>query len=132
MLDEKAPRTMMHDIHHKLFLRSDRHNCAVLHPNGSAGMREQRRALCVFTARERFDLLQDAMSVACGPEMCVSCRVHIVYPNECVPRPVSQARHPACVRVAASQGVFFMWRCVHTCPVCVMKVLWAGVRTEPR
>lgn len=37
----------------------------------------------MFTAGERFDLLQDAMSVVCGPKMCVFRKVHIVYLSEC-------------------------------------------------
>ena len=80
--------------------QEDQHNCAVLHQNGSAGMREQRRALCVFTAGERFDLLQDAMSVVCGPKMCVFRKVHIVYLSECASvclKPGSCARCPVCV-----------------------------------
>lgn len=39
--------------------------------------------VCVFTDRERFDLLQDAMSVVCGSEMRVFHRVNIVYSSEC-------------------------------------------------
>lgn len=40
----------------------------------------------MFTAEESFDLLQDAMSVVCGPKVCVCCvfrKGHIVYFTEC-------------------------------------------------
>lgn len=42
-----------------------------------------RACVRVCTAGESFDLLQDAMSVVCGPEMRVFHRVNIVYASEC-------------------------------------------------
>lgn len=45
----------------------------------------------MFTAGERFDLLQDAMSVVCGPKMCVFRKVHIVYLSECASVCLSQS-----------------------------------------
>lgn len=79
-----------------------------------AKTREQRRVSSVFTGGKAFDLLQDAMSVVCGPEMCVFHKAHIVYLSvcECAPRPVSHARCPlAC-----------FWQCPSECFVSVVSV----------
>lgn len=75
----------------------------------------------MFTAREGFDLLQDAMSVVCGPKMCVFRRVHIVYSSECASVSLSQSHvlPPVCVCACALLSVLFMWCCVHTRLVCV-------------
>lgn len=78
-----TPPTMMNGSCNELFLEKISIIVPCFTKNSSVGMREQRRALYVFTAGERFDLLQDAMSVFCGPKMCVFRKVHIVYSGEC-------------------------------------------------
>lgn len=110
----------MNDTCNKLVSQKHQHNCAMLHQNCSAGMRGQRRALCVFTAGERFDLLQDAMSVVCGQKMCVFRKVHIVYLSECafVGSSQSLALSSLCVCVCVLLSVLFMqcaWSCVCMC-----------------
>lgn len=62
----------MNDSCNELFLKTISGIVPCFTKNSSVGMREQRRVPCVFTAGERFDLLQDAMSVVCGTKnVCV-------------------------------------------------------------
>lgn len=72
----------------------------------------------MFTAGERFDLLQDAMSVVCGPKMCVFRKVHIVYLSECAFVGSSQSLALSSLCVCALLSVLFMqcaWSCVCMC-----------------
>ena len=95
-------------------------------------MREQRRALCVFTAGERFDLLQDAMSVVCGPKMCVFRKVHIVYLSECASvclKPGSCACCPVCVCLCVCMCVCVCFWVFCLC-VCMCNVSLLGWRQD--
>lgn len=86
----------------------------------------------MFTAREGFDLLQDAMSVVCGPKMCVFRRVHIVYSSECACVSLSQSHvlHPVCVCLCLAECFVYVVLCAHTSCVCVCNVNLLGWRQD--
>lgn len=84
-------RTMTSDRGSKSFPRGDQPRRCLNAPKNTAPWGALSLCACVsvsvcvraFTARGRFDLLQDAMSVVCGPKMCVFRGAHIVYLSEC-------------------------------------------------
>lgn len=77
--------------------------------------------VCVFTASERFDLLQDAMSVVCGPKMCVFRRAHIVYLSECASVSSSQSHMlapPPRACLCLAECFVYAALCAHMSDVC--------------
>lgn len=84
------------------------------HQNSSVGIRQQRRSLCVFTAGELFDLLQDAMSVVCGLKCVCSRKVYIVYLSVCASVCSSQSHALAALFVCLTGSFVFVLLCTHT------------------